>query len=206
MKTYPQNKITKSLIKKDSIFLKKVSVTGWFLFWSFLVGVIVFVNLPSLASAPSQQERSAEEKDYTAIKVSIIMDMYNCKNDAIYYSIMKSFDPLLVATVIAMESEYNINARSSRGCLGLMQLTPDKLKDWRNPVKNIQVGSSYLQKLIHKFQDLQLALAAYNAGPQNVKRYKGVPPFRETINFLRTAKRINQKVEARLQERLNKSF
>jgi hypothetical protein len=104
--------------------------------------------------------------------VRYIMGIYCCDSLIVYEEIMKSFDPVLVATVIAIESEYRVNAISSSGALGLMQVMPYHYKrneKWNDPVTNIRVGSRYLQEMLKLFNgNVELTLSAYNAGPDSV--------------------------------------
>jgi soluble lytic murein transglycosylase-like protein len=119
-----------------------------------------------------------------AEKVLKIMNQYQCTDLIIYQAIMQTFDPPLIARVIAKESEFDIYAVSPKGCLGLMQLSPDKLVDWTNPQKNIRVGARYLKDQIDRFGDVYLALAAYNAGPERVVKYGGIPKIAETQEYV----------------------
>ena len=107
-----------------------------------------------------------QERETTIAQVSQIMAMYDCQNPEILNAIMDTFDPVLVAIVVAIESEYQVDAISPAGCRGLMQLSPGKLDDWQNVAKNIQVGSRYLEAQVRRFGSLELAMAAYNAGPE----------------------------------------
>ncbi|MDI6853694.1 MAG: lytic transglycosylase domain-containing protein [Deltaproteobacteria bacterium] len=101
-------------------------------------------------------------------------------------------DERLVQAVIQMESGFESKAVSSRGAMGLMQLMPDTAKSVGviNPFdakQNIVGGVKYLKFCLDNFdQDVGLALAAYNAGPGNVTKYKGCPPFKETQKFVAT--------------------
>lgn len=99
-------------------------------------------------------------------------------------------DPMLVKAVIMAESNFDRYAVSSKGAKGLMQLMPGTAQDMRvedpfDPVANIHGGSRYLRKLLDLFDnDLKLALAAYNAGPETVKRTGGIPYIPETIAYV----------------------
>src|SRR6202521_4960827 len=95
-------------------------------------------------------------------------------------------DPDLVNSVIRAESGFNARAVSPKGARGLMQLMPGTanqlgVNDAFDPQDNVTGGSRYLRELLERYNfDLVKALAAYNAGPQRVEQYRGVPPFRET--------------------------
>jgi hypothetical protein len=108
-------------------------------------------------------------------------------------------DPALVHAVIAAESNYNPNARSNKGALGLMQVMPDTgrrygvpEKELKLPAKNIRTGAQYLADLIELFDgDLNLALAGYNAGENAVLRHgRRIPPFAETQAYVPRVLRV----------------
>ncbi len=99
-------------------------------------------------------------------------------------------NPDLIRAVIRAESNFNPRAVSPKGAAGLMQLIDTTaadmgVKDRFDPEENVMGGAKYLRKMLDRFGgDLKLALAAYNAGPENVKKHDGVPPFDETIKYV----------------------
>ncbi len=100
-----------------------------------------------------------------------------------------ALDPALIISVIRAESNGNPDAVSSAGAKGLMQLINSTAADYGvneifDPGENIMAGSRFLKDMIDQFGSLKLALAAYNAGPGNVMRYNGIPPFPETEKYV----------------------
>lgn len=111
--------------------------------------------------------------------------------------------PELVASVIAIESNFNPNAVSWRYARGLMQLMPETAARFGvthifDPQQNIEGGTKYLKELLVRYKgDLALTLAAYNAGPDRVEQFRNVPPYRETRNYVR---RVTEKYRNTVRE------
>lgn len=107
------------------------------------------------------------------------------------YSYQYGLDPDLIKAVIRVESNFNPRAVSNKGAIGLMQLLPStaKLMGVKDPYdikENIYGGCKYLKYLLEEFSgDLKLALAAYNSGKEKVLQYKGIPPYKETIDYVK---------------------
>ena len=104
-------------------------------------------------------------------------------------------DEDLIMSVIAIESNFDPNAVSKRNARGLMQLLPEtaalfSVQNIFDPKENIEAGTHYLSDLLKRYNnDLALALAAYNAGPDKVQQYGRVPPYAETVSYVRRVKR-----------------
>jgi soluble lytic murein transglycosylase-like protein len=106
-------------------------------------------------------------------------------------AVKHGLDEQLIAQVIAAESNFDAQAVSRKRALGLMQLLPETATRYAvanvfDPAQNIDAGAHYLKDLLSRYGgNLKLALAAYNAGPEMVDRYRGVPPFPETQNYVK---------------------
>ena len=98
-------------------------------------------------------------------------------------------NPMLVRALIQVESNYKVRARSNKGAMGLMQLMPSTAREYnvRNPYDpkaNIAAGVKHLKSLIDRLGGVEIALAAYNAGEGAVKKFNGIPPYRETRTYV----------------------
>jgi hypothetical protein len=96
----------------------------------------------------------------------------------------------LFLRLVGTESNFHPTARSSKGAIGLAQLMPFTARNLgvnpHDPKENLEGGARYLSQQYRRFGDWRLALAAYNAGPEAVARYRGVPPYRETQRYVRS--------------------
>lgn len=111
-----------------------------------------------------------------------------------HYAKMYRIDNNLVRAVVRAESNFDARAISPRGAIGLMQLHPQTIADLAvvdpfNPSENISGGTRYLRQMLNRFNgDMDLALAAYNSGPATVERYRGIPPYPETQEYVEKVK------------------
>jgi len=133
--------------------------------------------------------------------VSAVMEIdSHIENVAVRYGVSKN----LIAAIIEAESRYNPRAISPRGAQGLMQLMPEtaailRVDDPFDPRENIDGGVRHFLALMDRFDNnLPLALAAYNAGEQAVIRHRGIPPYRETRQYVRRIMRQLDSAEPRL--------
>lgn len=105
-------------------------------------------------------------------------------------ALSNNVDHGLIKAIIHTESGFNPGALSKPGAQGLMQLMPATANMYGvvnafNPTQNINAGTQHIKYLINRYKDIELALAAYNAGEGNVKKYGGIPPFAETQDYVR---------------------
>lgn len=165
-------------------------------------GAITLTNRPEKYT--NNKDLVEFKMDYDPIEVPdrfrAFMFSHRVKEDDIkqlakHYAERYLLDESLVLAVIKVESNFDPKAVSRAGARGLMQLMPATaaemgVTDIFDPAQNIAAGTQYLAKLLNAFNhDLDLALAAYNAGPATVKRYGGTPPYKETRLYVR---RVNE--------------
>lgn len=151
-----------------------------------------FVDVPSESIVEIQAERQAappvlSKASSVAEKVQPAKSLEDLVTAA---SDRHGIDAALIRSVIAAESGFNPGAVSPKGAQGLMQLMPATasslgVEDAFNPEHNVEGGTRYLRELLLLYKgDLVKALAAYNAGPERVDQYNGVPPYRETRAYV----------------------
>jgi len=144
-------------------------------------------------SASAAMRRNRASWSYTAKDTASLIDKVRGKWEALISEISGRYgvDKNLVTAVIARESAGNPNAISPKGAKGLMQLMDGTARDMGvgssfSPIENITGGVKYLKNMLDTFNgDESLALASYNAGPGAVKRYNGIPPYKETQEYVR---------------------
>ena len=151
-----------------------------------------FQSLASFAQKPDNDfqkildTKVENKKNPTQVSRSQINDLIT------KYSDKNGLDEDFVKAVINQESGFNPNATSHCGAMGLMQLMPSTaqglgVKNAYDAEQNIEGGTKYLKGLMDRFNnDKSLALAAYNAGPNAVKKYGGIPPYAETQNYVKS--------------------
>src|ERR1035437_21555 len=157
--------------------------------------------LPLPLPAPAHSPASIPAHSVPALSAPALHQVVDSASAAYH------LDPDLVNTVIHAESGFNSHAVSPKGARGLMQLMPGTanqlgVNDAFDPQSNVTGGSRYLRELLERYNfDLVKALAAYNAGPERVERYRGVPPFHETQAYVaRIVHEYNQKKIAQEKE------
>ena len=142
--------------------------------------------------AEIDEEIKPEAKEAINLKSKIDLKAQSANLDEIIetFSDKYGIDGDFIKAIIKQESGFNPKATSKKGAMGLMQLMPKTaqslgVSDAYNPWENVEGGVKYLKGLLNRFDnDKKMALAAYNAGPNAVKKYGGIPPYKETQNYV----------------------
>jgi len=151
-------------------------------------GGISFTNVPSLPSCKVFSKKSKPRWSGSISRNKHDSGRYD--TDITRVSKRYNIDPYIIKAIIQAESDFNHRAVSKQGAQGLMQLMPETARELRvlnpfNPQENIDGGARYFRHLLNTFGgNIKLSLAAYNAGPGQVLRAKGVPPIPETIRYV----------------------
>jgi len=155
---------------------------------------VVDDEIPLPAEEPPAEEVAPEARPAFSWRFEESHPVPSTPYGELIYEIARrhALNPVLVAAVVRAESAFDADAISPKGARGLMQLMPATgrrfgVSEWELfvPERNLEAGITYLRWLLERFDsDLHLALAAYNAGEGTVDRYRGVPPFRETLGYL----------------------
>jgi len=153
-------------------------------------GEVIFTNFKGVFQGKNCQIFVKEQKK--KISQNTLSFNYNNINKKWFEEIGRSLsiDPALLMAIAKVESSFNPKAVSPKGALGLMQLLPTTaelvgVRDPFDPLENLKGGALYLKRLLEEFKDLHLALAAYNAGPEKVRAYGGIPPYPETQQYVK---------------------
>jgi soluble lytic murein transglycosylase len=153
-------------------------------------GVLTFTNVPNHAGYRRVLNENSGQVSSGALGPSDFEDLI--RSASLRYNV----DANLVRAVIKTESDFRSNARSNKGAMGLMQLMPDTARlhnvvDAYDPSENVDGGVRHLKMLLDRYQgDLELSLAAYNAGSGAVEKHGGIPPFAETREYVRRVLRF----------------
>jgi soluble lytic murein transglycosylase-like protein len=156
-------------------------------------GIIRFTNVPDdkgrLKLFAVYRDLDADEK----VRIHAYIDKAAERHD---------LDADLIRAVVQAESDFDVDAVSHAGAEGLMQIMPETGKDLGldepfDAEANIEAGVKYLKIQMEEFKDLTLALAAYNAGPHKVKKYRGMPPYAETRGYVAKVMKTYERLKSR---------
>ncbi len=184
---YPQNKVTKTTPFEEVLQSSAKSNFGSLLLDPRIkqVNANIVKQAPQTSLKNALTEATAVQANTQPTSKSQILNVVS------QISKKHGVDEKLVQALIKQESGFNPKAKSKSGAIGLMQLMPATaknmgVKDPYNTVQNVEGGVKYLKSMLNKYNgNVILALAAYNAGPGAVDKYSGVPPYKETQNYVK---------------------
>jgi len=165
-------------------------------FITFSIALLFFLGLQCEAKGDPEPSPKKTKIQTRQTKIS-----YGNKYNNIIHNVAQKYNiPVkLIHSIISVESNYNPWAVSPKGAVGLMQLMPDTAQEYGvnnlfDPSENIEGGVKYLKDLIRAYKGkTDLVLGAYNAGQEAIKKHRGIPPYPETMDYIKKVKRKYQK-------------
>lgn len=162
--------------------------------WTF-IGALLFAALPPLSIADTGSTgRCLRGHSQSASCQKMIQRYWQHEAAITETAILYGLEPALLKALVATESHFNAQAKSPANALGLTQVLPSTARGigvpdpgtrLYEPTVSLAAGAVYLRQMYLQFRDWELALAAYNAGPGAVRKYKGIPPYKETQQYVR---------------------
>lgn len=182
-----------------SLFFSKRSLANIYVCEDSETGEIYYSNIIIHKDCKLYLKYPSKNHKFNRFSSTIFLNLskFNYQNlrelDSLFQKVASIYglDPHLLKAMAKVESNFNPYAVSPKGAMGIMQLIPSTaelvgVKNPFDPVENIYGGAKYFRYLLDEFKDLNLSLAAYNAGPEKVRIYKGIPPISETQNYVRS--------------------
>ncbi len=167
--------------------------SGTIYFYKDKDGVLHFTDLPD----------SSKYRPFILYREDDNSDKKRIREILKRYCTIYNVDYELALAILKVESNFDPNAISKKGAKGLMQVMPVTQREVGitspfDPEENIEGGVKYLRKLLNQYKDIRLVVAAYNAGPNAVKKYRGIPPFKETREYVRKVLRLYYKLKEKI--------
>ncbi|WP_461833363.1 lytic transglycosylase domain-containing protein [Desulfothermus sp.] len=170
------------------ILASSISDAGTIYFFKDKNGVLHFTDIPD------NPKYRPFISDYSLINKKQIKKILK------RYCQIYNVDYYLAYSILKVESNFNPHAVSQKGAKGLMQIVPVTQRELKifspfDPEENIEGGVRYLRKLMDRFNRIELVIAAYNAGPNAVIKYNGIPPYKETKNYVKKVLRLYKRLK-----------
>ena len=182
--------LLKLLVAVATLFMPVATLFADVFVFKDATGVLTFTNVPNHGGYRRVLRESSGQAYLGSATSNSYEDLIRSISDR------NNLDTDLVRAVIRVESDFNSAARSKKGAMGLMQLMPDTARlhnviDAFDPSDNVEGGVRHLKMLLERYRgDLELSLAAYNAGSGAVEKHGGIPPFAETREYVRRVLRF----------------